>query len=191
MGYYRSPLVAIALGAAAIALAQASAFPGYGDKNAGLGYPGYQDKNQRLGFPTWGSGVRIIQGTNQTTPWRTYMDGALSRIVTPGFRIMRTEAEWQRYWSDHRGEPPARAPRDIDWNRETLVAIHLGERPTAGFSVLVTSVDRSRPDEVVVTYQVRAPGPNDMVAQMITQPFTVIRMQRATGRIIVREQPSR
>lgn len=177
--------------AASYAFGQANGFPGYGDPNAGQGYPGYGDKNKAKGFPSWGSGVRYIQGTSQSTVWRTYSDGALSRIEQPLTRVIRGEAEWDRYWKLHKGDARAVAPKDIDWSREQLVAIHLGTRSTSGYSVMVESVAWPKPNEVLVKYVERTPSPDSMVAQVLTSPFTIIRMQRGSGTVVFQKRTVR
>ncbi|MBX3118508.1 MAG: protease complex subunit PrcB family protein [Fimbriimonadaceae bacterium] len=115
--------------------------------------------------------------------WRTYKDGGFSKHNELHTRIINNEAEWQSYWSKAFGESPSQAPRDIQWGKEMAVAIHVGEMRAGGTKVYVESISRPRPHDVVVSYVVSSPAPGTPVAQVISQPWVIIRMDRSAGNI--------
>ena len=55
------------------------------------------------------------------------------------------------------------------------VLVAAGEKPTGGYSVKITSVVMTKPDEASVYATVEGPGPSDMVIQVITYPHVLIR----------------
>lgn len=92
----------------------------------------------------------------------------------PATRVIQTKAAWRAFVS---GDPPA-----VDFSRETVVAIFAGERPTAGYSVKVRTAE-TRNRNATVTYRVEKPRPDAMVAQMISYPYTVVRLKGRFNRI--------
>jgi monoamine oxidase len=61
----------------------------------------------------------------------------------------------------------------VDFSKQAVVAVFLGSRTTAGYSV---SIERIEPHEdgVRVVYQEGRPAPGDMTAQVMTSPFHIV-----------------
>ena len=85
----------------------------------------------------------------------------------PGLAVLNSEADWSRFTED--------AAEGIDFRKHTVVAVFAGEKPTAGYSVRVTKVEKNS-DACVVHHTVTAPAKDAMVAQMITYPYVVVRL---------------
>ena len=68
----------------------------------------------------------------------------------------------------------------IDFNREIVVAIFLGEKPTGGFAVEIVRVGRQN-GEFVVDYKEINPASGAMVTQALTQPFHIVRIDGEVG----------
>ncbi len=66
----------------------------------------------------------------------------------------------------------------VNWDREVALVIDLGEKRTAGYAVVVKDVQLTLGDEVHLQVEVRQPGPGDMVAQVLTRPYAVVRLPR-------------
>lgn len=113
--------------------------------------------------------------------WSPFKSGASSTAKSPFARAIVSEADFQTYWARFQGEPPQNAPRGIDWNKEQLVAIHLGERSTGGYEVRVLSMARSHAAEITVEYAEITPAKGSMTTQSLTSPWVVVRMDRAAG----------
>ena len=76
-------------------------------------------------------------------------------------------------------------PPAVDWTREKVVFVGLGNRPSAGHAVQVTSVQQVG-DEVQVTVETTTPGPNCMTASVITQPADVVSIPRPAPGVLIR-----
>jgi uncharacterized lipoprotein YehR (DUF1307 family) len=63
--------------------------------------------------------------------------------------------------------------RAVTTQQRTYIIIALGERSTTGYSVKVKSVIKQA-THLQVTYIEKKPGPNDVVAQVLTYPYIVI-----------------
>ncbi|MCO5296427.1 MAG: protease complex subunit PrcB family protein [Fimbriimonadaceae bacterium] len=114
--------------------------------------------------------------------YRTFDSGVLSAITTPRQQVLNNEAEFQTYWRQHTGSA-ASAPRGIEWGKELLIAIHLGNRPTAGYQVYVEGIDRPTPNDLVVRFVESQPPKGMAAATMITSPWVLVRVERAGGNI--------
>jgi PrcB C-terminal len=111
--------------------------------------------------------------------FKTLAAGDHSRIETRRDVVVRTTAEWKALWKQHAPDRPQPA---VDLARSTVLGLFLGSRPTAGFTLTITAVER-KGAELVVTYRERPPAPTDMVAQMLTAPFVLLTVDRFTGRV--------
>lgn len=114
--------------------------------------------------------------------YRTFDSGALSAITAPRQQVINNEAEFQTYWRQHTGSPLG-APGGIEWGKELLIAIHLGNRPTAGYQVYVEGIERPTPNDLVVRFVESQPPKGTFSAAMITSPWVLVRVERAGGNI--------
>jgi hypothetical protein len=97
--------------------------------------------------------------------------GAASLIDEPREVVVRSTEEWRALWKQH---SPQDAPR-VDFNGAIVVGVFLGSRPTAGYRVQIEAV-RLEGAKAVVEYRERRPDPGDIVAQILTAPFDLVRV---------------
>jgi hypothetical protein len=64
-----------------------------------------------------------------------------------------------------------------------VIAVFLGTRPTAGFSVTITAIAQDS-GKVVVEYVERKPRPDMMVAQVLTAPFHIVKVPKDIGGVV-------
>src|SRR3712207_4130048 len=55
----------------------------------------------------------------------------------PAERVIRNEQEYYAFWG---GSPPSQP--DVDFSKEVVVAVAVGERPTGGYQVAITGITR-------------------------------------------------
>jgi hypothetical protein len=109
----------------------------------------------------------------------TVAQGIMSNIEEPRQAVVRTAAEWQALWKQHDFTRPAPA---VDFTRSMVVAVFLGTRPTAGYSVEIVAV-KADGTHVVVEYRERRPAPDALNAQILTSPFHAVRVARTSATI--------
>lgn len=93
--------------------------------------------------------------------------------------VLHNEADWKRYWAtalangvtDSQGNPIPADASGVDWKTTELIAIHLGSRPTGGFTAKVVGVNRVGPCYNVSVVETT---PGGMVMQHFTYPYTII-----------------
>jgi hypothetical protein len=88
------------------------------------------------------------------------------------------EAGWARVFNQVQGNP---APA-VDFARETVILVALGNRATGGHDVRVNAVARSA-DGAVVRYSAASPGPGCITTQALTSPVDVVRAPRIAGSV--------
>ncbi len=130
-----------------------------------------------------GSGTPTDSGT---VSFRLLESGGYSAISTAENAVARSVSEYVALWARHSppmppglGAPDS-APPVVDFNREIVVGIFAGYRPSGGFDVQVTSVARVG-DGLVVRYDSIEPAPNRVVSDVLTTPFTLVAIPRVSG----------
>ncbi|NQY29574.1 MAG: protease complex subunit PrcB family protein [Flavobacteriaceae bacterium] len=92
--------------------------------------------------------IRIIK--NRESLLEVY--GYVNRIRKPGFSIPK-----------------------VDFSKETIIAVFMGEKTTGGFSVTIENVKEEN-KKLIVKIKETKPGPKDMVTMAITQPFCFVKI---------------
>ena len=65
----------------------------------------------------------------------------------------------------------------IDFSKETVIAVFIGEKTSGGYAVSIGSVKEVN-EKVMVQIKEIKPGPKDMVTMAITQPFCFVKINR-------------
>jgi superfamily I DNA and RNA helicase len=93
-------------------------------------------------------------------------------------QVTRNQTEWATLWQRHIAtETNPLAPPVVDFNKEFVIAIFLGEKPTGGYAVEMTFIERKDRD-LVVSYKEFQPAPGAMTTQALTQPFHMVRVAK-------------
>jgi hypothetical protein len=108
-----------------------------------------------------------LPAPSNVTPWK----GATSGITAPRTVAIQSEEEWLALWKEHvAGQVPPLPLPNVNFARYTVVGVFAGNKPTAGFSIVITRI-QFKPDGVHVAYHEVAPDPSMAVADVVTQPF--------------------
>ena len=118
--------------------------------------------------------------TGQTGPkgsLRSIDKGLDSQIDEARQVAVRSAAEWEKLWRQHAGE---RARPPVDFVKETVLAVCLGSRPTAGFSIEIVSTRQDGPT-LIVQYRETRPAAGGIVAQVLTSPYHIVAMSKSAA----------
>ena len=118
--------------------------------------------------------ITLLQGS---ASMRSLDRGLHSEIDRPRLATARTAAEWETLWRLHGGE---RTRPAVDFNKELVVAVFLGSRPTAGFAVEIIGV-REVGTALVVQYRETRPPAGAIVAQVLTMPYHIAAVPGGAG----------
>jgi hypothetical protein len=109
-----------------------------------------------------------------TTVEKGYRSGIRESLQT----VIRNRDEWNVFWKRHSfTDPnPTLAPI-VDFDREMIVGIFLGEKSTGGYEVEIVRAER-RDSSLYFYYREESPPPGAMVTQALTQPFHLVRVAK-------------
>ena len=102
---------------------------------------------------------------------RHIVQQSTSLITEPRQIIVRDLEAFKLLWRQHQGS--LEHLPDVDFKRDMLVAIFLGEQPTGGFEVKITTVEEDE-QGLKVFYKIIEPNPDFMVIQMLTAPVHML-----------------
>jgi len=125
-----------------------------------------------------------LQAMNQpSTPanagFRTVERGSQSNIDAARQVVIRSAAEWTSFWRTHNFDKPA---PQVDFDKEMVLGVFMGSRPTGGYSVKITGVTE-RDGSLVVTYSQTSPRPGAMTAQVLTFPYHLVAVPKRSGEV--------
>lgn len=93
--------------------------------------------------------------------------------------VAQTAAEWTKLWREHGGNQPE--PR-IDFATRTVIAIFLGTRPSAGYTVEIVGT-RADGAGLVVEWREGKPERGMVAAQIMTAPAHIVSVPKVSGPI--------
>lgn len=100
---------------------------------------------------------------------------------TPESQELVTDAgTFQKYWQTFQ---PGQTPPSVDFTAQAVVVLMDQERPTAGYSVQVTSLE-DKPDQLVIHYKVETPAPGAVTAQVLTRPWALQIIPKPTKPVV-------
>jgi hypothetical protein len=95
--------------------------------------------------------------------------------------VINSSSEFTALWDElHAGEQPRPAAPTVDFNRNSVVAVILGERNTGGYAVEITSIIASNGDATVIVTE-RRPGRGCFVSEALTTPAHLVKTTKITG----------
>jgi len=110
-------------------------------------------------------------------PPRTVDKGEQSNIDEARQVVVRTDAEWMRLWQQH---SPDRQRPTVDFAKDMIVGVFMGSRPSAGYNISIVSTF-AKDGNVLVRYRESTPRPGTMTAQVLTFPYHLVAIPKATG----------
>jgi len=114
--------------------------------------------------------------------------GGQSTVETDGmgFRLIAHAGEFARIYREiHSGEVPQPSPPAIDFAHSLVLAAFLGQRPTAGYGIALGPARHVVEDDgpwLQVAVTTRQPPAGAIAAQVITSPYSLIRVARGEYR---------
>lgn len=87
---------------------------------------------------------------------------------------------WHRTYAT-RGDVPALP--DVDFSKQMVIAVFMGEKPHGGYSIAVTRV-RTTADNYDVEITVTAPGPGCRTTQAFIEPYEFVAVPDSNGKFV-------
>ncbi len=112
-----------------------------------------------------------------TVPMRPIDKGLNSNVDAARQVTVRTADEWSKLWTQHAGERKAPA---VDFSKDVVLAVFMGTRPSAAFSVEIVGT-RTEGATLVVSYKETRPAPGGVAAQILTSPYHIVAVPKGSA----------
>jgi hypothetical protein len=124
--------------------------------------------------------VPITQlGPKRSGPRASFM--YYTHVLEPLRIVIRENDTWRGTWKrihlDYSEVPPL---PEIDFSREMIIFVALGERPTGGYGIIIDSV-YERNDRLEVVVRSVLPGKTCGLTQAVTAPIDIVRLPNKIG----------
>lgn len=110
-----------------------------------------------------------------------------SGLTDPQRLVIRDQVAWAAVWAAMWPDGSAQPLPQVDFAREVLVVVALGQRPTGGYGILVDSATAT-PSGLSVRIRTISPGPRCAVTQSLTQPVDIARLPRSEAAVRFQDQ---
>jgi len=112
---------------------------------------------------------------------RSLTSSAQSGVQEQRVVVARDAAAWSQAWRDHGGlQLPAPEPPAVDFEREMVVAVFLGQRGSGGYGVTIEAIERTATGLLVKARESR-PDPDTLVTMALTAPMHAVAVERVPG----------
>jgi hypothetical protein len=131
----------------------------------------------------------VIEATSHRTtivPFRVLASGTNSRVGIEGRRIA-SDRDQLLSMIDLLGADRPAVMGAVDFRREIVIGVFLGERATAGYAVDVAAAYRTETGKLVLVENWIEPGANCLLAQQSTRPFALVAVAASPGEGFVSE----
>jgi hypothetical protein len=108
---------------------------------------------------------------------RTLDKGDQSNIDAAKQVVVRDAAAWRTLWQQHSPDRPLPA---VDFSKESVVAVFLGSKMTAGYTVTILSTTEGGDAFVVKYRETRPPASGGVTAQVLTFPYHIVAVPKVT-----------
>jgi hypothetical protein len=107
--------------------------------------------------------------------FQTVMKTAYSGLNSAGNYVIRSKEEL--------GKLIEGSHADIDFGKEMVIAVALGQKRTGGYGIEVREINEVD-GKLEVIVESTSPKPSGMVSQALTQPIHVVRTARYGGEVV-------
>lgn len=112
---------------------------------------------------------------------RTLAKGGFSGIQEPLQVAITNETQWADLWRKHSVQTPSgQAAPKIDWSKETVLFVGIGQKRSGGHTVEITEVQRGN-GKTEVIMKTKNPKPGGLQIQALTAPFHIAAVPKITG----------
>jgi hypothetical protein len=114
-----------------------------------------------------------------TPSMNTIDSGQNSALTTARQVVVRSAQEWRDLWPTVSSTRPMPA---VDFSKEMVVGVFLGQRSTGGYSVKILRT-REEKGTLVVEYREGRPAAGTLTAQVITAPYQIATLPTFAGEV--------
>jgi hypothetical protein len=119
---------------------------------------------------------------------RTLAKGGFSGFQETVQIVVTNETQWAEVWKKHSvREKPAKPLPKVDFEKETVLVVSLGQKRSGGHSVEIAALEKTG-DKTKVLLKTRAPKPGGIQIQAITAPYHIVAVPRIEGPVTFKSE---
>lgn len=107
--------------------------------------------------------------SEEVKSWSGPMDGP----AKAGQQVIESSAAWKDLWQTLGQEAP-----EVDFSRHRAVALFMGSKPTGGYSISVSKIEKKK-RKIIVYVKEKTPSQGGMVIQAFTSPYYIRLLERS------------
>ena len=120
--------------------------------------------------------LALILAVNANAQTKSWLEGQHSGVKEPMAVAVQNLKEWSEIWRRHDASEPV---PDVDFTKQSVVVVFLGETETAGVKVtVVVQRDPLDANRINVFYR-RSETKNRVSAQVHCEPYAMVKVPRA------------
>ncbi len=109
--------------------------------------------------------------------WNIVATGSYCPYPNQQSCVIYEASNFEQYWYQILGNDRKSKMPSIDWNNEMVIALHLGNRVSGGYSMKVSEIELLGPSQINVTFAEITPD-RGFQSSAMTQPYMLIRVPR-------------
>lgn len=116
------------------------------------------------------------------TPAVLSSNGTQSSIHVRRALVITNQRDLDMLWAEHNGARPGALPKPVvDFEKQSLVAVFAGDKPTHGYSLTVKSIKETE-RSIDVYVGLVSPAKDAKVIRQITQPWIALPVDKKAGK---------
>jgi len=121
-------------------------------------------------------------GQDGPIPFQTILSGTYSLADSFSVKLITDEKDWEDTWLVAKGriDPLPDIPT-VDFQRQYVIAAFMGERPSSGYNIEITSVEKAGRKLKVYVTRYETPG----MLTVMTSPFYLVRIPKGSYKLEV------
>ncbi len=128
-----------------------------------------------------------ISQSVQNYPLTTVIESAHGGPDLPKIIVAKEPSAVKEFYNYvNRTRKPGLAIPKVDYHNSMIVIFCMGRKNTGGYSVGIESIYEND-DSLIITVKEKAPEDQEIVPQVITHPFTVIKMKKTDKKIVFKK----
>ncbi|MGE5329421.1 MAG: protease complex subunit PrcB family protein [Deltaproteobacteria bacterium] len=149
-------------------------------------------QNQGGSALTYGIGDNIkekgLQSMKNTEPgFETIMISEYCGINEPNNAVVQNKEKFEELWKlTNSGVYPVTAAPEIDFEKNTIVAVYMGQKPTGGYRIEITKIEENEQNVVVTVKETMAQG-DSILTNVLTSPVHIVKIKKTDKQIIFKK----
>lgn len=107
-----------------------------------------------------------------------------SGIENPQNIVIQSQGKFKELWdSVYKNSLPAPSVPEVDFEKCTIIAVFMGQKPTGGYGINITKIEEYE-KSIVVTIKETTPEEGSMLFQVLTSPMHIVKIAKTNKDIV-------